>query len=73
MFYLLKNCKKREILRVILGGFWKLCFDPQKGATNKNRRITQAYGRLPLSDPPWACLLFYQIKISEGEQNYEKL
>ena len=20
-----------------------------------------------MSDPPWACLLFYQIKISEGE------
>ena len=51
MFYLLKNCKKREILRVILGGFWKLCFDPQKGATNKDRRRVQAYGGLPLCDP----------------------
>ena len=57
MFYLLKNCKKREILRVILGGFWKLCFDPQKGATNKDRRRVQAYGGLPLCDPPWVCLL----------------
>ena len=30
MFYLLKNCKKREILGLYVDGFWKLCFDPQK-------------------------------------------
>lgn len=36
---------------------WKLCFDPQKGATNKDRRRVQAYGGLPLCDPPWVCLL----------------
>ena len=34
MFYLLKNCKKRKILGLYVGGFWKLCFDPQKGAAN---------------------------------------
>ena len=26
------------------------------------RRTNRAYGGLPLSDPPWACLLLYQIK-----------
>ena len=30
MFYLLKNYKKRKILGLYVGGFWKLYFDPQK-------------------------------------------
>ena len=30
MFCLLKNCKMRKILGLYVGGFWKLCFDPQK-------------------------------------------
>jgi len=45
MFYLLKNCKMREILGLYVGGFWKLCFDPQKEQQIKTRRIIQAYGR----------------------------
>jgi hypothetical protein len=46
MFYLLKTARSGEPWGLYVGGFGKLCFDPQKGATNKNRRITQAYGRL---------------------------
>ena len=30
MFYLLKNCKEREIQELYVGDFWKLCFDLQE-------------------------------------------
>lgn len=36
----------------------QLCFDPQnEQQVKKSRRTNRAYGGLPLSDPPWACLL----------------
>lgn len=42
----LKEFRLNELAKYPTFTFGKLCFDPQKGATNKNRRITQAYGRL---------------------------
>ena len=52
----------------------QLCFDPQnEQQVKKIRRTNRAYGGLPLSDPPWACLLFYKEKSEENEnmKNYK--
>ena len=58
-----KTARSGKSWGLYVGGFWKLCFDPQKGATNKDRRRVQAYGGLPLCDPPWAYCCFIKRKV----------
>ena len=59
-FYLLKRLQEA-------GNPWAICrrllealFWPTKGAANKDWRRVQAYGGLPLCDPPWFCCCLYR-------------
>ena len=52
IFICWKTARSGKSWGLYVGGFWKLCFDPQKGAANKDWRRVQAYGGLPLCDPP---------------------